>query len=168
MVTQDVGWTSLFSHLYNLGTGAHARSWDNASILGDGTGFDDGNIELVVLLVHRIPAIHEIDGEHAQVLIKELYVAVVDAFGNFLANLVGTPPLDHVEAGPSILRLGAGRSTDEEVVLELALQSILLDMVCKGGGHLSAEIENISSQYVGMQVWAGSRREELTWDTQLQ
>ena len=69
-------------------------------------------------------------------LVEELDVAVVDSLCDILADLVRASPLDHVVARPSVLGLGAGRGTNEEVVLELSLQTVLLDMVGQCGGCL--------------------------------
>jgi hypothetical protein len=68
--------------------------------------------------------------------VEELDVAVVDTLGNLLANLMRRPALDHVEASPSVLSLRARRSADEEVVLQLALEVVLFDMVGHGSGYL--------------------------------
>jgi hypothetical protein len=61
--------------------------------------------------------------------IEELDIAIIDPPGNLLADLMGTPPLNHIEPRPSILRLRARRGPNEQVVLELALEAILLDVV---------------------------------------
>ena len=68
-----------------------------------------------------VEAIHKIDGKHAKMLIKELDIAIVNAFSNLLANLMRAPPLDHIQARPSVLGLGPRRGSNEEVVLELSL-----------------------------------------------
>ena len=62
-------------------------------------------------------------------LVEELDISIVDSFGNFLANLMRRPALNHIQACPSILSLGARGRADEEVVLELTLEIVLLDMV---------------------------------------
>jgi hypothetical protein len=72
-------------------------------------------------------------------LIEELDIAVVDTFRNFLADLVRGSSLDHIEARPSVLGFGAGRCTHEEVVFQLALESVLFDVVGKGNGDFSRE-----------------------------
>jgi hypothetical protein len=131
--------TSLLSHLYNLRTRAHTRPRNNAPILRNRTGLHNGDVKPTVLLVLRIPPVHEIDGKHAQVLVEELDIAIVDAPGNVLADLMGASALDHVEAGPAVLGLGARGGADEEVVFELALESIPLDVVGEGGGYFSGE-----------------------------
>jgi hypothetical protein len=61
--------------------------------------------------------------------IEKLDVAIVDALGNFFANLMRRPALDHVQACPSVLRLSARRSANEEVILELALKVVVFNMV---------------------------------------
>ena len=80
--------------------------------------------------------IHQIHRKHAQMLVKELDVPIVNPLGNLLADLVRAPPLNHVETGPAILRLSARGSADEEVVLHPALEAILLDVVGQGGRDL--------------------------------
>ena len=67
-------------------------------------------------------------------LVKEVDLAVVDTLGDGLSDLMGTSPLNHVEAGPPVLCLGAGRSTDEQAVPELALEVVLLDVIGEEGG----------------------------------
>jgi hypothetical protein len=62
-------------------------------------------------------------------LVKELDIAIVNPLCNFLAHLMRRASLNHIQPRPSVLRLRAGRRTDEEVVLELALEIVLLDMV---------------------------------------
>lgn len=62
-------------------------------------------------------------------LVEELDPALVDPLGNSLANLVRTPPLNHIQACPPILRLGSGRSSNEQRVFQLALEAVFLDMV---------------------------------------
>jgi hypothetical protein len=71
-------------------------------------------------------------------LVEELDVAVVDTLGDLFTNLMGRPALDHVEACPSVLSLSARRSANEEVVLQLALEVVLLDMIGHGSGNLPA------------------------------
>lgn len=70
--------------------------------------------------------------------VEELDAALIDAFGNVLADLVRRPALDHVESSPTVLRLSAGRRADEESVLELALQPVLLNVVGQEGRNLPA------------------------------
>jgi hypothetical protein len=156
--------TSLLSHLDNLRTGAHARTRNNAPVFRNGAGLDNGDIQLVIRLVHRVPAVHEVDGEHAQVLVEELDVAVVDALGDLLADLVGTAALDHVEAGPAVLGLGAGGGADEQVVFEFTLEAIPLDVVGEGGGDFSREREMLYQYYFWASAYlAGRTRGWLTW-----
>jgi hypothetical protein len=62
-------------------------------------------------------------------LVEELDVAIVDTLCNLFSNLMWRPALNHVQARPSILSLGTRRRADKEVVLELALEIVLLDMV---------------------------------------
>lgn len=47
--------------------------------------------------------------------------ALVDTLGDLLANLMRTPPFDHIQPCPSILCLCTRRSTNKEGVLELPL-----------------------------------------------
>jgi hypothetical protein len=70
-------------------------------------------------------------------LVEELDVPVVDPLGDVLADLVGSPALDHVESRPPVLRLRAAGGADKERILQLSLQVVLLDMVGKRGGYLS-------------------------------
>jgi hypothetical protein len=65
-------------------------------------------------------------------LVEELDVAIVDTLSNLLTNLMRRPALDHVQSCPSVLCLGARRCANEKIVLELALQAVLLDMVGEG------------------------------------
>jgi hypothetical protein len=67
-------------------------------------------------------------------LVEELDVAVVDTLGDFLTNLMRRPALDHIETCPSVLGLSTRGSTDKEVVLQLALEVVLLDMVGQSSG----------------------------------
>lgn len=82
--------------------------------------------------------VHQVNGKHAQMLIEELDVAVVDSLRDLLADLMRRPPLDHVELRPSVLRLGARRGTNEQVVLQLSLEVVLLDVIRQRGRHLPA------------------------------
>lgn len=67
-------------------------------------------------------------------LIEELDLAVVDSLGDFLSDLVRAAALNHVQAGPAALGLCAGGGTDKQVVLQLSLEVVLLDVVCKSIG----------------------------------
>ena len=69
-------------------------------------------------------------------LIEELDLAIVDALGDLLADLMRAATLDHVEFSPAVLRIRAGRGTHEEGVLQLALQVVLLDVIRQGGRDL--------------------------------
>lgn len=66
-------------------------------------------------------------------LVEEVDVAVIDALCDLLADLVRSAALNHVQLCPSVLSLCAGRSSDEEVVLELSLKTILLDVIGERG-----------------------------------
>ena len=72
-------------------------------------------------------------------LIKELNIAVVDSLCDLLSDLVRAAALNHVQPRPAILRLRTGRGAHEEVVLELALEVVLLDVVCQGNGHFPVQ-----------------------------
>jgi hypothetical protein len=73
--------------------------------------------------------IHQVNWKHTQMLVEELDVTVVDPLCNLLANLMRRPALNHIQARPSVLRLSTRRGANEEVVLELALEIVLLNMV---------------------------------------
>ena len=73
--------------------------------------------------------------------IKELDIAIVNALGNLLADLMRAPPLDHVQPRPSIFSLRSRRRADEEIILEFTLQSVLLNMVGKSCWHFSMKID---------------------------
>lgn len=62
-------------------------------------------------------------------LIKELDIPIINPLCNLLAHLMWRASLNHIQPRPSILRLRARRRANEEVILELALEVILLDMV---------------------------------------
>lgn len=68
-------------------------------------------------------------------LIKKVDLSIIQPLGNLLSDLVRTPPLNHVQRRPPVLCLSTGRSTHEQRVPELALQVVLFDMVCDGGGY---------------------------------
>lgn len=95
----------LVGHLDDLRTGADGSARDDAAVFGNGTGLDNGHVETVVALVLCVKAVHEIDGEHAEMFVEELDVSIVDALGNLLADLMGSSSLDHVEASPSVFGL---------------------------------------------------------------
>jgi hypothetical protein len=61
--------------------------------------------------------------------VEELDVPVVDLPGDIFSYLMRRPALNHIQPRPSILRLSARRRTHKEVVLEFALEVVLLDMV---------------------------------------
>lgn len=93
-------------------------------------------------------------------LVEEFDVAIVDTFGDFLADLMRSSSFDHVESGPSVLCLCSRRCTHKEVVLELSLESILFHMVGQGRWDFPVELgqrvamiaawdQNNSSTYFG-------------------
>jgi len=126
----------LVGHLDDLGRSANRCTRDNATLGGNGGGLNDSDVELLARVVLGVVSINQVRRTHGKVLVEELDVAVVDALCDVLADLVRAPPLDHVVARPSVLGLGAGRGADEEVVFELALEAVLLDMVCQCGRSL--------------------------------
>lgn len=67
-------------------------------------------------------------------LIKKLDIAIVDALGDVLADLMRRAPLNHVQSRPSVLGLCAGRRADEQRVFLLSLEVVLLDVVREGSG----------------------------------
>lgn len=69
-------------------------------------------------------------------LVEEVDATLVDALGNVLADLVRSATGDHVESSPAVLGLGASGGTDEEAVLELALEAVLLDVVSEHSRNL--------------------------------
>lgn len=81
--------------------------------------------------------VHQIHGEHAKMLVEEVYSAFIDPFCNVFPNLMRTPTLDHVQSCPSIFCLGSAGRSHKQGVLELPLEVVLLHMVGKGCGHLS-------------------------------
>lgn len=90
-------------------------------------------------------------------LIKELDVAIVDSLGDLLSDLVRAAALDHVQLRPAVLRLRAGGRAHEQIVLELALQVVLLDVVCQSNGNLPNQLlapalakETIASNVLGI------------------
>lgn len=70
-------------------------------------------------------------------LVEELDITIVDALCNFLTYLMRRTALDHVIAGPSVFSFGPRGRAYEEVVLELALEVILFNMVGKGSRDFS-------------------------------
>lgn len=79
-------------------------------------------------------------------LVEELDVAIVDALGDVLADLVRRPALDHVQPRPSVLRLGARAGAHHEREFVLALESIGLDVVGEGGGDFPFGVGEIDCQ----------------------
>lgn len=63
-------------------------------------------------------------------LIKKLNIARINSLCNLLSDLVRASPLNHVESGPAVLGLRAGRGSDEQAVLEFALEVVFFDVVC--------------------------------------
>lgn len=76
--------------------------------------------------------------------VEELNPAFIDALGNFLADLVRRPPLNHIKSGPSVFGFGARRRTNEQRVLQLPLQIILLHMIGEGGGYFPTHLDRSS------------------------
>jgi hypothetical protein len=76
-------------------------------------------------------------------LVKELDGTIIDALGNGLSDLVGTPSLDHVQLGPTVFGFSARGRAYKEAITKLALEVVLLDMIgeerrylpIRGSGH---------------------------------
>lgn len=62
-------------------------------------------------------------------LIEELDVSIVNAPGDLFPYLMRRPALNHIQTRPSVLSFRARRRADKEVVLEFALEVVLLNMV---------------------------------------
>lgn len=94
--------------------------------------------------VDRVPVVsthvHQVHGEHAKMLVKEVYPPFIDASCNIFPNLMGTSTLDHVQSCPSIFGLRSAGRSHKQGVLELPLEVVLLHMVGKGCGHLSRSV----------------------------
>lgn len=75
--------------------------------------------------------------------VEELDVAIVDTFGNLLADLMWRPALNHVQARPSVLCLCARGGTDKQIVLELSLKTVLFDMVGQSGGNFPSSCVSV-------------------------
>ena len=50
-------------------------------------------------------------------LVEKLDVAIVDTFGNLLADLMRRSTFNHIQTSPSVLSLSARRGTDKQIVL---------------------------------------------------
>lgn len=85
--------------------------------------------------------VYQVNRKHGQMFVEEFDLPGIDTLGNFLADLVRGPPLDHIQSRPSILRLGTRGSADEQRVLELPLQVILLHMIGQGGRDLPKHLD---------------------------
>jgi hypothetical protein len=94
----------------------------------------------------RCTYVDEIHGEHGQVLVEEVDATLVDTLGNLLADLVRASTVNHVQSCPAVLGLGTRRSTDEERVLELALEIILLDVI----GHVSRHLPIVTALAIAL------------------
>lgn len=62
-------------------------------------------------------------------LVEKVDSAIVDTLRDRLTDLMRTPPVDHIQASPSVLCLGPGGRANEEGVSQLALKAVLLDVV---------------------------------------
>ena len=91
--------------------------------------------------------VNQVHGEHAKMLVEEVYPAFIDPFCNIFPNLMRTPTLDHVQPCPSIFCLGSAGRSNKQGILELPLEVILLHVVGKGCGHLS---ERVFVRFIGM------------------
>lgn len=69
-------------------------------------------------------------------LVPELDVAVVDTLGDILADLMRRSAVDHVVPRPSVLSLCARGCANKQIVLQLALEVVLLNVFCKGNRDL--------------------------------
>jgi len=78
-------------------------------------------------------------------LVEELDIAIVDSLCNLFSDLVGGASLNHVQTSPAVLRLRTGRGAHEEVVLQLALQVVLFNVVCQSNGHFP--IQSLTSVF---------------------
>ena len=54
-------------------------------------------------------------------LIKKLDIPIIDTFRDSFPHLMRTPPLNHVQRRPAVLRLRSGARTHEEGVFQLTL-----------------------------------------------
>lgn len=88
-------------------------------------------------------------------LVEELDVAIVDAFRNLLADLVRSTSLNHVEFSPSIFCFSTRGGANKKVVLELALEAVLLDMISHGCGYLSVSSQTIGSSGLTSKTYFG-------------
>ena len=140
-------------HLKDLGGGADGGTGDDTALFGDGRGLNDRDVDAVLGAVLGVVSlrgvleiaisgtgrgwlyVEEILREHGEMLVKELDAALVDSLGDGLSDLMGRPALNHVQLGPTVLSLSAGGGADEKVVLHLALEVVLLDMVGHRDGH---------------------------------
>ncbi|KAI5286554.1 hypothetical protein KEM52_001950, partial [Ascosphaera acerosa] len=119
----------LVRHLDQLRARPDRRPGDDPALLRHRRRLDDRHVQLAPGLVHRVPPVHQVRGEHAQVLVEEVDVAVVDPLGDVAPHLVRRPPLDHVQLRPPVLRVCPRARPHEQVVLQLALQVVLLHVV---------------------------------------
>lgn len=83
--------------------------------------------------------VDKIGREHGQMLVEEVDATLVDTLGDGLADLMGTPALNHIKSRPAVLGLSSGRGSDKKAVLELSLQVVLFDVVGEEGGHLPVD-----------------------------
>lgn len=60
--------------------------------------------------------VDQIRREHAQMLVEEVDLTIVDTLGNLLADLVRAPAINHVQFSPAVLCFRAGRSADKQGV----------------------------------------------------
>ena len=95
----------LVCHLNDLRRCTDGSTGDDATVFGNSARLNNCNIQTVVGLLLGVESVHQIDREHAQMLVKKFDVAIVDTLCNLLADLVGCTTLDHVELGPAVLGL---------------------------------------------------------------
>ena len=79
-------------------------------------------------------------------LIKKVYPALIDTFGNLFPDLMRTSTLDHVQSCPSILRLGSAGGSHKQRVLELPLEVVLFHMV----GQSCRDLSRSAVRRIGM------------------
>jgi hypothetical protein len=91
----------------------------------------------IPVLDWRATYVDQVHGEHRQVLVEKVDSAVVDPFGNCLANLVRRSALNHIQASPSVLGLSTRGCPNEQAISQLPLQVVLLYVVGEVGGDLS-------------------------------
>jgi hypothetical protein len=119
----------------DLGDDAAGSGGNQAAVLGDGGNFDDGEVQLAGLAVLGVEAVAKVLGKEGEVLVTHPDTPFVDACGDVLASLVRPAAVDHVEGGPAVFGFGPDGSADEKVELHLALEVVLLNVICQRNGY---------------------------------